>query len=147
MTIKFSYPLRIADKPISFELSMGNAGNSLDGQLATVAHDDTDSPDVEDTLRASWHSSTAPSKPLSHDRLYYFLPVWDDKPSLHIRALQPDHRRRMYSANALGRLGDRLEEGLHEVHSLLEAESDQAEQKLKETLEQLQVSRICCLIL
>ena len=25
-------------------------------------------------------------------RLYYFLPVWDDKPSLHIRALQPDHR-------------------------------------------------------
>ena len=27
-----------------------------------------------------------------YPRLYYFLPVWDDKPSLHIRALQPDHR-------------------------------------------------------
>ena len=27
---------RIADKPISFELSLGNAGNSLDGQLTTV---------------------------------------------------------------------------------------------------------------
>ena len=30
---------RIADKPISFELSLGNAGNSLDGQLTTVCND------------------------------------------------------------------------------------------------------------
>ena len=47
-------------------------------------------------------------KPLSHDRLYYFLPVWDDKPSLHIQALQPDHRRRMYAANALSKIADKL---------------------------------------
>ena len=26
-------------------------------------------------------------------RLYYFLPIWDDKPCLYIRALQPDHRK------------------------------------------------------
>ena len=34
-----SFILRIADKPISFELSLGNAGNSLDGQLTTVCND------------------------------------------------------------------------------------------------------------
>ena len=62
----------------------------------------------EDVLKATWHSTTPPSKPLSHDRLYYFLPVWDDKPSLYIRALQPDHRRRMYAANAIAKIADKL---------------------------------------
>ena len=62
----------------------------------------------EDVLKATWHSTTPPIKPLSHDRLYYFLPVWDDKPSLYIRALQPDHRRRMYAANALSKIADKL---------------------------------------
>ena len=28
---------RLTDKPISFEMSLGNAGNSLDGQLQNVA--------------------------------------------------------------------------------------------------------------
>ena len=62
----------------------------------------------EDVLKATWQSTTPPIKPLSHDRLYYFLPVWDDKPSLYIRALQPDHRRRMYAANALSKIADKL---------------------------------------
>merc|ERR1719350_2698740 len=111
---------RIADRPISFELSLGNAGNSLDGQLATVPHDETDSGEAgEEVLRASWHSTTPPGKPLSHDRLYYFLPVWDDKPSLHIQALQPDHRRRMYAANALSKIADKLCDNLLEVHSMI----------------------------
>ena len=59
-------------------------------------------------LKATWNSSTPPSKPLSHDRLYYYLPFWDDKPSLYIQALQPDHRRRMYAANALAKIADKL---------------------------------------
>ena len=62
----------------------------------------------EDVLKATWQSTTPPIKALSHDRLYYFLPVWDDKPSLYIRALQPDHRRRMYAANALSKIADKL---------------------------------------
>ena len=33
----------------------------------------------EDSLKATWHSTTPAVKPLSHDRLYYFLPIWDDK--------------------------------------------------------------------
>ena len=102
-------------------MSLGNAGNSLDGQLQTMATQNEDgkkegklktypnkSSSDEDVLKATWHSTTPPIKPLSHDRLYYFLPVWDDKPSLHIQALQPDHRRRMYAANALSKIADKL---------------------------------------
>ena len=76
-------------------------------------------------------------KPLSHDRLYYFLPIWDDKPCLYIRALQPDHRRRMYTSNALAKIVEKLEENLHEVHNMIEADHDDADVKLKETFEAL----------
>ena len=76
-------------------------------------------------------------KPLSHDRLYYFLPMWDDKPCLYIRALQPDHRRRMYASNAMAKIVDKLEESLHEVHNMLECDCDDADVKLKETFETL----------
>jgi hypothetical protein len=117
----------LTDKPISFEMSLGNAGNSLDGQLQTMATQNEDGQRTtlkhifkfssldEDVLQATWHSTTPPSKPLSHDRLYYFLPVWDDKPSLYIRALQPDHRRRMYAANALSKIADKLVSNLEEI--------------------------------
>ena len=56
-------------------MSLGNAGNSLDGQLQNGAGQNED----EEVLAATWHSTTQPLKPLSHDRLYYFLPIWDDK--------------------------------------------------------------------
>ena len=39
---------RMSDKAIQFELSMGNAGNTLDGQIPTSKHDDTDSNVSED---------------------------------------------------------------------------------------------------
>ena len=94
-------------------------------------------PPDEDTLKATWHSTTPPMKPQSHDRLYYFLPMADDKPCLYIRALQPDHRRRMYASNALSKIVDKLEEQLHEVHSKLEAEHEDADVKLKEAFETL----------
>ena len=92
------------DKPISFEISLGNAGNSLDGQTQASAtqNEDGNFRNIVDTylhdisihldeegLKATWHSTTPSMKPLSHDRLYYFLPIWDDKPCLYIRALQP----------------------------------------------------------
>ena len=50
-------------------------------------------------------------KPLSHDRLYYFLPYWDEKPTTYIRASFPDHRRRMYQSNVVGKLVAKLVRG------------------------------------
>ena len=39
---------RLADKPISFEISMGNSGNTLDGQLQHQVIGPDDSHDPED---------------------------------------------------------------------------------------------------
>ena len=46
---------RFADKPISFEISMGNSGNTLDGQLAHQVIEPDDSHDHEDE---GWYIST-----------------------------------------------------------------------------------------
>lgn len=59
-------------------------------------------------INASWQSTTAPSKPLSHDRLYYFLPYWDEKPTIYIKSAFPDHRRRMYNSNAITKISEKL---------------------------------------
>ena len=61
-----------------------------------------------ESLQATWQSTTVPVKPLSHDRLYYFLPYWDEKPTVYIRSGFPDHRRRMYNSNAITKIADKV---------------------------------------
>ncbi|XP_023341787.1 otoferlin, partial [Eurytemora carolleeae] len=132
---------RLVDKSIWFEISMGNAGNALDGEIIPGRVDDLDTnhhdDEREDVLRATWNSTTPPTRALSHDRLYYFLPFWDEKPSLYVRTALPDHRRRMYISNVIGKIADKLEENLHEVHLSIDAEHDSAEYKLKDAFDQL----------
>ena len=110
---------RFSDKPIHFELSMGNAGNTLDGQIISAAakgdgegeSTTTTTDDVDgsvESLSGTWNSMTPATKPLSHDRLYYFLPFWDEKPTVYIRNSFPDHRRRMYQSNVIHKLADKL---------------------------------------
>ena len=41
----------------------------------------------------------------------------------------------MYTSNALARIAEKLEERLHEVHNMIEADHDSSEMKLKETFE------------
>ena len=43
----------------------------------------------------------------------------------------------MYTSNALARIAEKLEERLHEVHNMIEADNDSSEVKLKETFESL----------
>ena len=61
-----------------------------------------------DSLPGTWQSTTTAMKPLSHDRLYYFLPYWDEKPTVYIRSSFPDHRRRMYNSNAIQKVTDKV---------------------------------------
>ncbi len=116
---------KLSDKGIQFEMSMGNAGNTIDGQPAG-GKEDSDAADstgpaagasgstgsaagVEDeALLGTWNSTTPSVKPLSHDRMYYFLPYWDDKPTMYIRNGFPDHRRRMYQSNVISKMADIL---------------------------------------
>lgn len=55
-----------------------------------------------------WQSTTTPAKPMTHDRLYCFLPYWDNKPCMHIRSVWPDYRKRMYNSNIIARITETL---------------------------------------
>ncbi|XP_024881709.1 otoferlin-like isoform X1 [Temnothorax curvispinosus] len=134
---------KLGDKPMYFEISIGNAGNALDGHNESFKMYETGSKsgtsgeeeDLQEVLAGSWQSTTPASKPMTHDKIYYFLPYWDDKPCLHVRSIWPDYRRRMYNSNIIGKIVDKLEEGLSEVQSHLEDST--CEKLLKSTLEEL----------
>lgn len=64
--------------------------------------------DLQEVLSGSWQSTTPANKPMTHDKIYYFLPYWDDKPCLHVRSIWPDYRRRMYNSNIIGKIVDKL---------------------------------------
>ena len=67
-----------------------------------------DQEELQEVLSGSWQSTTPACKPMTHDKIYYFLPYWDDKPCLHVRSIWPDYRRRMYNSNIIGRISDKL---------------------------------------
>ncbi|XP_032668321.1 otoferlin-like isoform X1 [Odontomachus brunneus] len=137
---------KLGDKPMYFEISIGNAGNALDGhnesfkmcEMGSKGGAITEEDDLQEVLSGSWQSTTPANKPMTHDKIYYFLPYWDDKPCLHVRSIWPDYRRRMYNSNIIGKIVDKLEEGLSEVQSHLEDST--CEKLLKTTLEELSVN-------
>ncbi|XP_076388298.1 otoferlin isoform X5 [Megachile rotundata] len=134
---------KLGDKPLYFELSIGNAGNALDGhnesskmcELGPKSGTSVDQEELQEVLSGFWQSTTPACKPMTHDKIYYFLPYWDDKPCLHVRSIWPDYRRRMYNSNIIGKIADKLEEGLSETQ--LHADDCSAEKILKSTLEEL----------
>lgn len=77
---------------------MGNPKNALFEASGTTT------PVVDE----SWQSTTCTAKPMTHDRLYYFMPYWDDKPCLYVRSVWPDYRRRMYNSNVIGKIVEKL---------------------------------------
>ncbi|ERL89507.1 hypothetical protein D910_06873 [Dendroctonus ponderosae] len=134
---------KLGDKPVYFEVSIGNAGNAIDGHnTSTKEHYDSDSDELEivSSDTACWQSTTSPSKPMTHDKIYYFLPYWDNKPCMHIRSVWPDYRRRLYNANIIGKVAEKLEDGLDEVNTAAETDDPEAESKLKQVLDDLSTS-------
>ncbi|CAH1371731.1 unnamed protein product, partial [Tenebrio molitor] len=133
---------KLGDKPVYFEISIGNAGNAIDGHNESAKeHYDSDSDELE-TVTAdsgSWQSTTTPTKPMTHDKIYYFLPYWDNKPCMHIRSVWPDYRRRMYNSNIISKIAEKLDDGLSEVNSSIESDDSEAETRLKQVLEDLSI--------
>ncbi|XP_050085649.1 otoferlin-like isoform X2 [Anopheles aquasalis] len=138
---------KVCDRSVYFELSIGNAGNSLDGhnESATSALDDDggggggggDGGELLSIDTTAYNSTTSACKPITHDKSHYFLPYWDYKPCMDVRCTFPDLRRRMYNSNMIGKIADRLEVGLAETHLLLEDEDPTAEVRLRAVLEEV----------
>lgn len=86
---------------------------------------------------SSFSSTTSSCKPISHDKNHYYLPFWDYKPSMNVRCIFPDIRRRMYNSNMLSKLTEKMEIGLSETSHLIEQEDVKAEVRLRSCLEEL----------
>ncbi|XP_055599374.1 otoferlin-like [Uranotaenia lowii] len=131
---------KLCDRPVYFELSMGNSGNSLDGHNESATNLNDDGDDLESVDTTSFNSTTSASKPISHDKNHYFLPYWDNKPCMDVRCSFPDLRRRMYNSNMIAKITERMEIGLAETNLLIEDEDPTAEVKLRAVLEEVATS-------
>lgn len=103
---------KLSDKSVYFELSIGNAGNSIDGHNESQCNNVGDDGELELVDSTTFNSTTNSCKPISHDKLYYYLPYWDYKPCMNVRCYFPDLRRRMYNSNMISKLVDAMVSGL-----------------------------------
>ncbi|XP_068680919.1 otoferlin-like isoform X3 [Montipora foliosa] len=102
---------KVGDKMIQFEMSIGNYGNTIDGQALTAAGEGVDEV-RRNGENPNVHPLTPPVRPVTNDRQYYHIPWEDSKPCTHIKFTWQDHRRRLFNSNVLLKICERLEDGL-----------------------------------
>uniref|UniRef100_A0A8C8AWX8 Otoferlin n=1 Tax=Otus sunia TaxID=257818 RepID=A0A8C8AWX8_9STRI len=144
---------KIGDKPINFEVTIGNYGNQIDGMTKPIMQKKKEggNGDEEESelLRNSSEdegdedgelvsvSSSQPVKPLVTDRNYFHLPYFEKKPCIYIKSWWQDQRRRLYNANIMDKIADKLEEGLNDVQEMIKTEKPHPERRLRGVLEEL----------
>nr|XP_015802855.2 otoferlin isoform X5 [Nothobranchius furzeri] len=147
---------KIGDKPISFEITLGNYGNQIDGVSKSSALkkrkkegenaeeeneliQNSSEDEAEEEGDALSVSSTPPMRPFITDRNYFHLPYFEKKPCVYIKSWWQDQRRRLYNSNMMDKLADKLEEGLNDVQEIIKTEKAFPERRLRGVLEELSV--------
>uniref|UniRef100_A0A8C6LUH1 Otoferlin a n=1 Tax=Nothobranchius furzeri TaxID=105023 RepID=A0A8C6LUH1_NOTFU len=145
---------KIGDKPISFEITLGNYGNQIDGVSKSSALkkrkkegenaeeeneliQNSSEDEAEEEGDALSVSSTPPMRPFITDRNYFHLPYFEKKPCVYIKSWWQDQRRRLYNSNMMDKLADKLEEGLNDVQEIIKTEKAFPERRLRGVLEEL----------
>ncbi|XP_068420220.1 otoferlin isoform X3 [Eschrichtius robustus] len=142
------------DKPITFEVTIGNYGNEVDGlsrpqrprprprkepgdeeEVDLIQKSSDDETDEGGDLPSV--SSSPPMRPQITDRNYFHLPYLERKPCIYIKSWWPDQRRRLYNANIVDHIADKLEEGLNDVQEMIKTEKSYPERRLRGVLEEL----------
>uniref|UniRef100_A0A3Q1IH20 Otoferlin n=1 Tax=Anabas testudineus TaxID=64144 RepID=A0A3Q1IH20_ANATE len=147
---------KIGDKAISFEITIGNYGNQIDGvsKLSSTKKKKKDGESEEEENELIQNSSedeadedadlvsvscTPLMKPVITDRNYFHLPYFEKKPCVYIKSWWQDQRRRLYNSNMMDKIADKLEEGLNDVQEIIKTEKAFPERRLRGVLEELSV--------
>uniref|UniRef100_A0A672UQ21 Otoferlin n=1 Tax=Strigops habroptila TaxID=2489341 RepID=A0A672UQ21_STRHB len=117
---------KIGDKPINFEVTIGwlfFCERGFEASLVGNAGSKNSSEDEgdEDGEMVSV-SSSQPMKPLVTDRNYFHLPYFEKKPCIYIKSWWQDQRCRLYNANIMDKIADKL----RSIQPQVLAESPQA---------------------
>ncbi|EEC19061.1 conserved hypothetical protein [Ixodes scapularis] len=134
---------KVGEKPIYFELSIGNSGNTLDGASKFKEDGYEGATKPETTLEAVMvdpgisHSTSQPVKPMSADRYYYHLPYGDNKPCLWVKSVWQDYRRRLCNSNMILKIKEKLEAGLADIQEMVRLEKPHTDRRLRGVLEEL----------
>ncbi|XP_066434907.1 fer-1-like protein 6 isoform X2 [Eleutherodactylus coqui] len=141
---------KIGDKPASFEVSVGNYGNVLDGgshhtskkkpseaedaESAPLLH--TEEGDGAHDVSMSYRSVTTPEKPLitEGNRNYHYLPFYEKKPCIYVKSTWGDQTFRLYTSNVLQKMADHLKEGLQQMTELIKVSDFAPEEKMRDVL-------------
>uniref|UniRef100_A0A8C4HTY0 Otoferlin n=1 Tax=Dicentrarchus labrax TaxID=13489 RepID=A0A8C4HTY0_DICLA len=144
---------KIGDKPINFEVTIGYYGNEIDGlarpktkrkkgggdgdeEETDLIHNSSEE-EMDDDEDLTSVATTPPMKPVITDRNYFHLPYFERKPCIYIKSWWQDQRRRLYNANIIDNIADKLEDGLNDVQEIIKTEKTYPERRLRGVLEEL----------
>ncbi|XP_076803747.1 otoferlin-like isoform X4 [Clavelina lepadiformis] len=146
----------MSDKPITFEVTVGNYGNDIDGANFSKktrqedggdsdnSLDDSDDDERNVLLKGSnqnfenpnIRSLTPSATPKTSDNYYYHMPYFEEKPCVYLTSYWHDQKRRLYNSNIMHKIADKLVEGIEDVQEMIKTDEERPDRRLRGVAEE-----------